>query len=322
VYKLLSISDDPWTIGRLGGLEAVAAAIRENGFDGIELMRWHDPLPVPGVRAVGRHMPYWPTCLDFLRGDERELLWQFDSMDNARQYYSAASRVDFVRQRRAELEEAAAMGAEYAVFHVAHAQMEHCYTRRFTYTDAEIVQAFADLINEVMEGFGAGVALLFENHWFPGLKLTDRAPAEALMAGISYPRKGFVLDISHMMLAEDAITEPDAVDAILKNVERLGDLAKSIRAVHLNSAAGAQPLDMRYPADAPYETRLAESFRYVGSMDPHRPFLHDGIRRVIEAVNPEYLVYELVFDSAQQLSDIVRKQDKALKARCLANRNA
>jgi len=313
VYKLLSISDDPWTIERLGGPEAVAAAVRENGFHGIELMRWHDPLPVPGVRAVGRHMPYWPTCLDFLRGDERALLRQFDSMDNARQYYGAASREDFVRQRRAELEEAAAMGAEYAVFHVSHVELEHCYTQRFTYSDAEIVQAFADLINEVTDGLEGGVTLLFENHWFPGLKLTDKAAAGALMTDISYPRKGFVLDISHMMLAEGAESEPDAADAILKNLEHLGDLAKSIRAVHLNSTAGAQPLDMRYSAAAPYETRVAEAFRYVGSMDPHRPFLHDGIRRVIGAVNPEYLVYELSFDSVQQLSEIVRKQDEAVK---------
>ena len=313
MYKLLSISDDPWTIGRLGGPEAVAAAIRVNGFEGIELMRWHDPLPVPGVRIVGRHMPYWPTCLDFLRGNERELLRQFDSMDNARQYYSAASREDFVRQRRAELEEAAVMGAEYAVFHVTHVEMEHCFTHLFTYSDAEIVQAFVDLINEVTQGLENGVTLLFENHWFPGLRLTDRTPAEALMTGLIYPRKGFVLDISHMMLAEGVGTEPEAVDAILKNIECLGDLAKSIRAVHLNSATGAQPLDMRYPADAPYEMRLAESFRYVGSIDPHKPFFHDGIRRVIEAANPEYLVYELSFDSVQQLSDIVRKQDNALK---------
>ena len=312
MYKLLSISDDPWTIERLGGQEAVAAAVQENGFDGIELMRWHDPLPVPGVRVFGRHMPYWPTCLDFLRGDERELLRQFDSMDNARQYYSAASRDDFVRQRRAELEEAAAMGAQYAVFHVTHAEMEHCYTRRFTYSDAEIVQAFVDLINEVTEGLRAGVTLLFENHWLPGLKLTDRATAEALMTGVKYPHKGFVLDISHMMLAEEVKTEPDAVDAILKNVECLGDLAKSIRAVHLNSTTGAQPPDMRYPADAPYETRMAEAFRYVGNMDPHKPFLYDGIRRVLEAVNPKYLVHELSFKTPPELLGAVRKQDGAV----------
>ena len=159
MYKLLSISDDPWTIG-LGGPEAVAAAIRENGFDNIELMRWRGPLPVPGVRAVGRHMPYGPAWILRATSGAAVAVDKWTTPGSI----SAASRVDFVR-RQAELEEAAAMGAEYAVFHVAHAQMVLLY-RRFTYTDAEIVQAFADLINEVMEGLVLAWRCCL-NHWFP-----------------------------------------------------------------------------------------------------------------------------------------------------------
>ena len=313
--KLLSISDDPWSVQRLGGPEAAAAAIAENGFDGVELMRWHDPQPIPGAHIIGRHMPYWPTWLDFMRGDEQELLRQFGNADNARQYYSASSWGDFVKQRRAELEETAAMGAKYAVFHISHAELEHCYTHRFTYGDEDIVRAFVEFINEATDGLNGDVALLFENHWFPGLKLTDRKQAEALMTDVRYPHKGFVLDISHMMLTEDVKTEPEAVDAILKSIEGLGDMAAHIRTIHLNSAAGAQPLEMDYHAEAPYEARLTEAFRYVGSMDPHKPFMHDGIRRVIEAAAPDYLVYELSFGTQPELESVVKMQDAALASR-------
>ena len=310
--KLLSISDDPWSIHRLGGPEAVAAAVAENGFDGIELMRWHDPQPVSGVRIVGRHMPYWPTCLDFMRGDEQKLLRQFDNADNALQYYSASSLDDFVKQRRAELQETVEMGAEYAVYHISHAELEHCYTHAFAYSDEEIVRAFIELINEETAGLDGDVALLFENHWFPGLKLTDTALTEALMADVKYPCKGFVLDISHMMLADGVKTEPEAVNAILKNIENLGDMAAYIRTIHLNSAAGAQPSEMDYHAQAPYETRLTEAFRYVGSIDPHKPFQDVGIQRVIEAAQPDYLVYELAFSTQRELSRVVKQQDRAL----------
>jgi hypothetical protein len=313
--KLLSISDDPWSVQRLGGPEAVAAAIVGNGFGGVELMRWHDPQPVPGARVIGRHMPYWPTWLDFMRGDEQELMRQFDHADNAREYYSASSWDDFVKQRRAELEETMAMGAEYAVFHISHAELEHCYTHAFTYTDGEIVRAFIEFINEATDGLEGDVALLFENHWFPGLKLTNRKVAEALMTDVRYPHKGFVLDISHMMLTEGVKTEPEAVDAILKNIENLGDMAAYIRTIHLNSAMGAEPLEMEYHAEAPYETRLTEAFRYVGSMDPHRPFIHDGIKRVIEAAAPEFLVYELSFGTQPELKSAVKMQDAALASR-------
>jgi len=217
-----------------------------------------------------------------------------------------------MKQRRAELEETVAMGAEYAVFHVSHAELEHCYTHRFTYSDAEIVRAFIGFINEVTAGLDSDAALLFENHWFPGLKLTDRALPEALMTDVKYPRKGFVLDISHMMLAEGVKTEAEAVDSILASIERLGDMAAHIRAVHLNSTAGAPPLKIDYHAEAPYETRLAEVFRYVGSLDPHKPFVHDGIQRVIEAAAPEYLVYELSFGTQPELAGVVKTQESVL----------
>ncbi len=315
VKKLLSLSDDPYSLARFGGKpENARAALAGNGFDGIELMRWHDPQPLPGVPVVGRHMPYWPFWLDFRRGDKQALLRQFGSNDNVRQYYSAVSWEEFVQQRRAELRDAATMGAQYAVFHVSHVELEHCYTHAYTYSDEKIVRAFIEFINEAADELDSGMALLFENHWYPGLKLTDRTLAEALMRDVRYPHKGFVLDISHMMLAEGTSTEAEAVDAILRNIENLGDMAAYIHTVHLNSAAGAQPLDVVYHAEADFETRLMEAFRYVGGMDPHKPFLHEGINRVLQAVGPEFLVYELSFKTRKELKNIVNAQDGALAA--------
>ena len=310
--KLLSLSDDPWSLDKLGGPEEARKALKENGFDGIELVRWHDPQPLPDVTVVGRHMPYWPTWLDFWRGNEESLLRQFGSMDNVRTYYGAASREEFVSQRRAELEEAAAMGAQYTVFHVSHAELEHCYNHAFTYSDEDIVRAFIEFINEATEGLSKGPALLFENHWFPGLKLNERRLAELLMTEVKYPNKGFVLDTSHMMLTAGVKTEPEAVDAILEYIDALGDMAEHIRTVHLNSAAGAQPLDGQYNADADFESRLMDAFRFVGSMDPHKPFAYDGIRHVLDTVRPDFLVYELAFKTRDELLSIVEEQDCAL----------
>ncbi len=311
--KLLSLSDDPYSLARFDGKpEDVCAALEENGFDGIELMRWHDPQALPGVHVVGRHMPYWPAWLDFWRGDNQALVRQFDSMENAWMYYGCATRDEFVTQRRAELLDAAASGAGYAVFHVSHVELEHCYNRAYTYSDQDIVRAFIGFINEAAAGLDSDMALLFENHWFPGLKLTDRALAEELIKGVRHPHKGFVLDISHMMLAYGAMAEPYAADMILKQLDSLGDMAAYIRAVHLNSAAGAAPLDMAFDGHADFEARLLAAMRYVGSLDPHHPFLYGGIRQVLDAAQPEFLAYELSFGTRQELKHIADQQNRAL----------
>ena len=80
----------------------------------------------------------------------------------------------------------------------------------------------------------------------------------------------------------------------------------------MNSAAGAQPLDGVYHPEADFETRLTEAFSYVGSMDPHKPFRYDGIRRVLDAAEPDFLVYELSFGTRDELREAVRRQDGAV----------
>jgi hypothetical protein len=122
-----------------------------------------------------------------------------------------------------------------------------------------------------------------------------------------------VLDISHMMLEAGARTEALAVDAILARIEGLGDMAAHIMTVHLNSAEGAQPLEADYDPDAPFETRLTSAFCYVGSRDPHRPFLDGGIQRVLDAADPEFLVYELSYKTRQELKSVVARQDNAVR---------
>ena len=318
MFRLLSLSDDTYSLEKFGGEAAnIRAFLAQNGLDGLELMRWENPQEdaVPMEKVVGRHMPYWPTFLDFWRGDEKELIRQFDTLENCQGYYYASSRDEFVRARHNELLDAAKMDAKYVVFHVSHSQLAHCYTGRHPYCDEEIIDAFIEFLNEILKDVPVRYEVLFENHWLPGLTFLDKEAAMRLLERVVYPNKGFVLDISHLMNTNRGLRdEKEAVDYILEKLESLGEAKRYIRTVHLNSSiSGSKKITGEYDAKADFMTRLIGAMRDVGGMDPHKPFCERGILRVLDSVRPEYLVYELAATSLAELQAAVTAQNEALK---------
>lgn len=315
--KLLSLSDDEYSLNKFEGkAENIEVFLKKHGLDGLELMRWERPQAgaVPMDKAVGRHMPYWPIFLDFWRGDRDALIRQFGTAENCRGYYYADTREEFVRQRREEFIDAARMRVEYVVVHASHSQLEHCYTGGFTYNNAEIIDAYIDMVNEAMRGVSADYAVLFENHWLPGLTFLDGGLAMRLMERVVYSNKGFVLDISHLMNTNSSLKdETEAVGYLLDTLERLGEAKRYIRAIHLNSAIqGTRRMNGQYDDGADFITRLIAAMRHVGAMDPHLPFKDNSILRVLDAVRPEFLVYELASKTLEELRAAVTTQNDAL----------
>ena len=318
MVRLLSLSDDEYSLRKFQGKAAnIEAFLAQNGFDGLELMRWEHPQEdaVPMEKVIGRHMPFWPIFLDFWREDHKELLRQFETAENWRGYYFADTKEAFLQQRRAEFADAADMGVDYVVVHISHAQLAHCYTGGFTYSDEEVIHVYIDMLNEALGGVSADYTVLFENHWLPGLTFLDGRLAMKLLEGVTYPHKGFVLDISHLMNTRGSLKdEREAVEYILERLERLGEAKRFIRAVHLNSSiSGARVGQEAYDATADYITRLKSAMRHVGKMDPHMPFQDREISRVLDSVQPRYLVYELAAKNLQELQDAVDIQNDVLK---------
>ncbi len=320
MQKLLSVSDDAWSMQKFCcNADKIREFLAHNNLDGLEYITCFEEqaAALPPEKIVGRHMPFWPAWLDFWRGNRQELLRQFGGENDLRGYYMADSLDEFIEKRRAELREGTEMGIRYAVFHVSHAQFEHCYTGKYTYTNAEIADAYADLMNEMLRGVRAEYALLFENHWFPGLTFLDAKLAMRLLEKIDHPNKGFVLDISHLTNTNPKIqTEEEAADYILKVLDEMGEAAAYIRAIHLNSSAGAMARVLKQKAEPPrggsFEDRLVEAMKYVCGMDPHRPVAHPCIRRVIGRVRPDYLVYELASSTLEELQNAVSIQNRSV----------
>ncbi len=321
MQKLINISTYPGDLERFDrNSKNMEDFLRQNGLQGFEMIQyepWEDHM-IPGSLIKGVHMRYYPVWLDFWRGDQSQLLRQWGNRETIRRYYGGETREDMVAYYQREIETAAITWAQYLVFHVSHAEVEHCMTYRFTYTDMDIAACTIELLNEVFQGYQGGLTLLLENLWWPGLTLKDQAVAGELMAGIRYPHKGFMLDIAHLMNTNFYLqNEEEAVAYILKTLEDLGALKKEIRGIHLNSSlSGDYVLEQlkknRRQGFSMAAADYSEIYRHIRNIDQHRPFLDSKIKRVIEEIRPEYLVYEFLTKSLEELKAFVAQQNRAL----------
>jgi hypothetical protein len=291
-----------------------------HGLEMIQDTQWNGGI-IPPSMIIGLHMRFWPIWLDFWRKDKEELMRQFGDEASFTHYYGGNSRDSIMKYYRNEIKTACDMGAEYIVFHVSHVQLEHCYNYRFTYNDNEIIEAFIEMVNELMDGVDAKFNLLLENQWWPGLTFLDKRVAARLMEGIKYSNKGFMLDIGHMMNTNlELKAEGEAVEYILEVLENLEELYVYILGIHLNSSLSGEYVKKQIQGGTDYNpkesffNRYLNAFGHISKIDRHVPLMHPSIKKVIEFVKPEYLVYEFITDSFEELEQYVETQNETLKA--------
>lgn len=320
--KLMNFSVDPYALDKFGNdssrLEAFMEKHRLDGLEMIQYANWDNSM-VPSRLIVGNHSCFWPMWLDFWTGDQDALLRQFGSKATMEEYYCCGSRDGLVRNYRAELMKASALGVEYVLFHVSHVEIEHSYTYDYPYTDVTVTDAFIDMMNKITDGIDADFQLLFENHWYPGLTFLNNNVSQRLMDEIKYPKKGFVLDTGHLMNTNlDLESEKEAVDYILAVLRNMGDLKDSIKVIHLNSSLSGKYVretlknKNQYNSALTFNDRYAHVYSHISKIDTHFPFRHPSICKVIELIKPEHIVYELAADSLEMLDTFISEQNLVL----------
>ena len=278
----------------------IPAIVREHGLDGIEFMicgPW-DRVMHPPQYIKGVHLLFWPCWLDFWRGNRAVLLSEFGSEENIRAYYGSLDVGDWVEAWKRNLRQAARCHPHYVVFHVAHNRTSEMYTREFSASDEDVIRATAELVNQITSELPQGPHL-----------------AAMLLEQVDYPNTGFMLDTGHLMNTNFNLrNETDGAAYVQKIYRELGALGQYVYGVHLHqSISGSYTREMmRLHAGEHRPLTWGEAMDYVMHVDLHQPFRTDAALRILDAVQPEYLVHEFQHRSRGDLEDKLRVQRGAL----------
>ena len=219
---------------------------------------------------------------------------------------------------RKDLDYANAVHAEYVVFHITQVSYAESLTYVLKHSNEEVVDAAAAFINRLLDGTDYDFYFLMENLWWPGLTFEDPAVTRRLLDQVHYPKKGLMLDTGHFMSTNtDLRTSDDAVVYLNQMLDAHEDLIPMIKGIHLNqSLSGAYVKDyqkhMLTPAADPGEL-ATQAFLHIFHIDLHQPFIANGIRELVQRMDPLYVTLEYISRDREEHARLLNEGIKALK---------
>lgn len=293
-----------------------------NGMDGIELglTQDYDISKIPKDIVKGVHLSFYPMWLDFWNGETHEVIDELGSYEAMINYYGGEDRQALIDGYHRAYQRAKTVGAEYMVFHVSHVKTKDTFTFTYDYTDEMVMRACIELVNAAFPKETDGPLLLFENLWWPGLNYLDAELTKFFIDQIEYPNKGYLVDISHLILTSREVqTEKQAYQYIKKVLKNLGETGEWIKGVHLNKTLPKHYYErdhlytlQKYQSaeNASHRNKLLR--KHLQSLDPHKPFDHPIAAELLALINPKYCVYETAPQSRHELAFFIKKQHEAL----------
>lgn len=192
--ELISLPVYPWGRSLFGGKWAdVAAFCREEGLDGVELYIGYEdvsPSEIPAGLVHSVHLPFHSGWLEMMEKEQRNRENRGGSDRTGRgeipavtgpvrfepPFFACSTHHNFVAALRLQIERAARLQADYAVYHLGYYHTAEMFTRTYARDDREVLEQAAAFLNELASVFPDGeppVRLQFENLWYPGLTYTD-----------------------------------------------------------------------------------------------------------------------------------------------------
>lgn len=316
--KLLSFIPNTTTMKYFNNSwEEVNTYVSSLGLDGIETMigSYYPYGYLDKANVLGLHTMYYPIWMDFWRNDKEKLIEDFFTYENISSYYGGDTRESLINHYKLEFENAKKLGVKYMVFHVSHVRPRDIFTFSYDYSHMDVLLETVNLINEVFNG--EGPMLLFENLWWQGLTLRDERLATWFLDSINYTNKGFLLDLSHLIIAcGGADTIEEGASLILNTLDSIPNLIKYIKGVHVNSSTSREYLNQDHlpkltswlEADT-YE-RYSIQVDHVKSIDTHSVFDSHKLRDILDIIQPEFTTLELGFSDIPDLTNKIKKQLK------------
>ena len=276
--------------------------------DGLELLTSYDEPPeVFSDHTVTVHLPY---ATDWLSGGEGR---PYDVDESAVRYYMyGRDRDEVVDTISFAIDLACRYSPRHGVMHACNADIPELFSRHYSRPDAQVIDAFCDMMNSVVSTFPGGeppFTLAFENLWWPGLRLLDVSGYKRLEKGLEFDDWCLCLDTGHMMNCLPGIcTEEDGIDALLKVFDRYpSDMVDRIDALHFHYSASSEYRETFKEREFVEGEDIGEFFNeayvHVTKMDQHMPFGSTRCNEVLEVLKPDIVVHELPGSEKSMMDD-------------------
>lgn len=292
---------------------SLARYLEDSKLDGVELFLPRELHQNLIEETIGIHLPYLPFWLDLWYGNERRLEEQFADEAERQQYLRGAdSRDTWCEAVRSSLVRAVRYEPEYLVWHVSEANREEIFTRTFYYTDENVLDATVELFRAVGDVIPPHIKILFENLWWPGLRLTAPQLVGQFLDKIGRDNIGIMLDTGHLLNTNTSLrSEREGAEYILQTVDKLGEVGGYIHGMHLQCSLSGEYVE-HHPCIRPQGLSLEEELAHIMRIDHHRPFRTDAMKRVIERIEPTWLVHELYYDNLAHMQTMIAEERSRL----------
>lgn len=290
--------------------------VEKMGVDGIEQFVYKLEPEVSKYKdlTVGVHLNYWPYWMDFWLKKAKRLKQQFRNIRERNKYFKDAMSCDeWLSVIRRNIGASMAETPEYLVWHIAEANNEEIFTYEFNYSDREVLTAAADVFNAVADEIPHDTTVLFENLWWPGLRLTDVRNVRYFFERIERKNVGIMLDTGHLMNTNIRLkNEAEGADYVCRVFDKLGEYGELVKGVHLScSLSGSYQSNLSH--QVPEDLSMETIWRHVTSIDQHKPFHTKAAKQILETINPLYVVHEVGYDSLKNLQEELSIQLEACK---------
>lgn len=279
--------------------------------DGIEMLTSFDAPPAgyPDLTTTV-HLPYASDWLAAWEDRPHDM-----PADTSLYVMYGRSRREVVSNIRRCIEAAAPMSPGHGVMHACNADLAEVKKRTCTRDSESVIRAFCEMMNEVASGFPEGeppFKIVFENLWWPGMRLVDGSDFDLVDELISFDNWGICLDTGHLMNCLPGIyTEQDGIEAVTRIVSGYSRrLRDSISAVHFHFSASGQYRETFQEEELhgdPSEFYWS-AYRHVSTLDQHRAYSDPSCVRIIDILSPDYVIHELPGKESGPFHDFVQQR--------------
>lgn len=298
-----TVYQDPGVFG-----DDIPRFLREHRCDGLELLTsFEQPPAVFSPSVVTVHLPY---AIDWLSAWEGRS-YDVDDME-LRLISFGGDRDEIVSNIRTAILSVSHLNPAHGVMHACNADISEIYRRSYSRSDSYVVDAFCEMMNESMSCFPGSeppFRIVFENLWWPGLRMLDDSGYRILERKLEFDNWGLCVDTGHMMSCIPKVyTEEDGIDALLKVFDGYPqDMVESISAMHFHySASGRyrESFEERgFDDNTDVSERITQAFSHVGRIDQHLPFTSQRCNELVDALMPEHLIHELPGQGDSMMGD-------------------